>query len=920
MPFVFVDIEQIDDAALQVHCARWENGALTKVLSTRLSSEPPVDADASSADATQHPVVDLLSIVSHATVAGPATVELMSALDEVCREAGYERTTAHPDLFPFALVHEILSPITVPPVFAEDSPWATLSLPESLGETARQFSDLFQKALVLPFGTLQHLAGLGNMVTPALGGWFEEVAEQRMKLHGSALPETCDSILQLSFRSVTEPDSIDTADGSGDSSPESWGHPEQLLQDDSPIAGRLQGFQARPGQLEMVQAVHDALENGKHLLVEAGTGTGKSLAYLIPAILYAKEHDDRVVVSTHTISLQDQIEHRDFPLLREVFGEDVSLRVLKGRTHYVCMRKLHQELQSVTLMSQPEEILTYMGLVVWLTQTETGSREELPSRGMTASMWPRIQSETETCIHKRCPFFRPCYYFRARSAAYNADVVVTNHSLVFTDLKAEHRVLPRYSRLVFDEAHHVEQEATKHLGQEVVRFQLLGLIGRLYRDNGKHGVLGELVSRLSTELTNSARILPKLQETAEHLSVVRSLADETFLSLARLIPRGQSDLRITESVQQQAEFSTLAQNTEPLERSLAILVEAAEMLSEYAEQETDETLSGRMFDAAGFLHDLCSRTRLLVLVGSAPADWVEWIERSGAADRPNIALRWAPIDVSSILRERLFETKDSIVLTSATLSVAGNFQYIARKLGFPAEETSATAEGARQLSVASPFRMDKQALLCVPNDIPDLSKMSAGEAAVWLSDSIYQLARVSGGRLLALFTSHQMLRATADYLRDPLEKADLQLYAQGIDGNRTQLLRRFQNHPRSVLLGAQSFWEGIDLPGDQLTTLVIVRLPFTPPTHPVTQARSERLEAAGVSAFWHLSLPEAVVRFRQGLGRLIRTVHDRGVVVVFDKRIVTARYGRQFLQSVPGLQVYVEKEHDLLKRVKTFLS
>ncbi len=324
----------------------------------------------------------------------------------------------------------------------------------------------------------------------------------------------------------------------------------------------------------MVEAVAEALEGDIHLLAEAGTGTGKSLAYLIPAALYAIHNDTRVVVSTHTISLQDQIAKRDFPLLRQVIQHPLSLSVFKGRTHYVCMRKLLQEVKSVGFASSQDEIEAYMKLLVWLTETEEGNREELRLQGKLTNVWPRVQSETETCINKRCPFFKPCYYFRARGRAYEADVIVTNHSLILSDVKANHRVLPRYDKLILDEAHHLEEEATKHLGDDVHQLQCSALIGRLSRDNGKHGVIPELLTRLQGSDAVSVKAVPALEHVVDTLRELRGVVETTFATFCEWLPPGENVFRITRAVE----------NTPTWNKYLELVDELQELLKEIESQ------------------------------------------------------------------------------------------------------------------------------------------------------------------------------------------------------------------------------------------------------------------------------------------------------------------------------------------------
>lgn len=896
-----------------IHAARWQNGTVVSTFQLE-------DLQKYATDALPDAILPLLQLADGCVPVASIPQSDFDRVSQLCESLGYHLPVAEA-LLDVTTLRDLLG--FEDPAAASGADGNFDNPRENVEIWSELLFRLFTKTTALPQVTLQHLGGLGHLVSPALGAWFDNAAEWRTVNRLPLVPDGCDVIDQLAFSKPGSETTIETKEAPPvATTTQDIEDPVDILGQESPFALVLPGFQVRPGQLQMVEAVSQALQDGHHLLVEAGTGTGKSLAYLIPAALHAKATDERVIVSTHTIALQDQVSHRDFPILQQSLNTPLSLAVFKGRTHYVCMRKLHQELRSVSLVTPPDEVLTYMQLVIWLATTKEGNREELTGKSLVGTVWPRIQSETETCISKRCPFFKACYYFRARTKANNANVIVTNHSLVFTDLKANHRVLPHYNHVIFDEAHHLEQEATNHLGSEVSRFQCLSLIGRLTRDNGRHGVLPDLLQLLTGSDASSVKAIPVLAQLTDEVMNVRALIEQAFANLNALVPQGQSDVRITQQLAQTPQFTTVQDHAEALETQSDVLEELASKLGQFAETETDEDLSGRLFDATGFLSELMGQARLLAAVGSASEDWVEWVEVSGGAERRQVVFHQAPIDVSKILRERLFETKESVILTSATLSVAGDFSFLQQRLGLArrGSKDDDPTFAVASLTVPSPFNYSRQALLCVPTDVPDLSKMRAEDAAVWLSDSIYQLARISRGRLMTLFTSHAMLRATAEYLRQPLAKQGLRLLAQGLDGSRTQILRMFREEPQSVLLGAQSFWEGIDLPGDQLTTLCIVRLPFTPPTHPVTAARNELVEAQGKSAFWFNSLPEAVVRFRQGFGRLIRTVDDKGVVVVFDKRVVTARYGQQFIQSVPGLRTFAGTELNVLRTVRSFLE
>ncbi len=918
------------NGAPTVSAATWEDGQWTAAMDGLGDT-----SEGGSPDDVHAWLPKLLSHLDHSWIVGVPRDVARTWLNEVCDAEGY----LYPDDSHWLDLRQ-LEQILFPTVH-DSHPGSSLTDAVSgisgdangaLAAWQERVDMLWRKSVALPSLTLQHLAHLGGLLSPAMGAWFGAAAEWRLAEMGTQLPphlEHAHDIIytrpkpeEASGRDGKSGDNVQAADAE-DLSVDADGADDlttasmRLLSEDGPLTRVLDGFEVRPGQAQMVQAVADALADAHHLMVEAGTGTGKSLGYLIPSALFAQTHQTRVVVSTHTISLQDQIALRDFPTLRSVLQTPIELAVFKGRTHYVCLRKLRQEALAADMTWRADDVEAAMRMMVWLTETGEGSREELNLEGIRNDLWPRVQSETETCINKRCPFFRPCYYFRARSRAHQAQLVVTNHSLVLSDLKAEHRVLPKYDHLILDEAHHLEEQATKQLGEEVHQLQCALHLQRLYRDNGRHGQVGELLSKLSGIDVESRRALPALERLADSLPEIRRLMDSTFIALGELVPNGESMVRVTEELMDVPGWQAYATLCEELARQIQQLDVECANLSDIAGRETDTEMAGRLLDTVGLLQDLQAKLTVLCSATAPSEHWVVWVEVHRLNERTFVSLHRAPVNVARLLQERLFGEKRSVVLTSATLSDGGSFDFTKHRLGL----TQAAQSGRlATLTVASPFRYRDQALLCVPTDVPELAKLSPSEAAVWLSESLYQYAVVSEGRMLVLFTSHAMLRATAETIREPLSRRGLQLFAQGVDGSRSFVLEAFRKFPKSVLFGAQSFWEGIDLPGDQLTTLVIIRLPFAPPTHPVTVARHERLMAEGRSPFFSDSLPEAIVRFRQGFGRLIRTVRDKGVVVVMDKRIVTSRYGHRFLQSVPDVGRCIGPERQVVQRMRTFLQ
>ncbi|MFX4302464.1 helicase C-terminal domain-containing protein [Alicyclobacillus tolerans] len=765
-----------------------------------------------------------------------------------------------------------------------------------------------------PTNLLSEICRLASFISPTVGAYFEEIRTLAENEKSFQAIRPLDQIQGLSFAVVTEDHTIQGSNSLLENNeltlPEKSAH---LLSSEGPLPQMFSQFAAREAQMDMARMVADALDNGQHLMIEAGTGTGKSLAYLVPSALYAKSSEKKVVISTHTLALQDQIEHRDFPILKKMFPFPVQLAVLKGRTNYACLRKIRQESASLMMTSDSYEIQSFMMFMSWLVETERGLKDELSVAAASSGTWQRIQSESDSCIGKRCAFFKRCYYFQAKQSAQQADLVVTNHSLVFSDLKSDHRVLPSFDYLIMDEAHHVRDVATKHLGSEVHWLQFLGLSYRLSREGVRHSLLQDL-RRKYTDSPQAERIIPSIERAEEHILSLRQVMERIFLLFSNLIPNESKELRLSDKIYRAPEWEEFLSLQKQLENRMVSLQEEKNSWQKWGEEDEDTDRGGRMLDALGYLEQLMAQCALLFKLPLLTETEVCWLEKNGTREKPLLSLHFAPLDVSDILCRELFQKKDSIVLTSATLTVNQSFDYAKRQLGLEKEEDLLTA------TLPSPFDLGQQARLCVPRNIPEMSKLSPEETAHWLGQALSRLAMASGGRMLALFTSHALLKATAARMRSSLKAANINILAQGVHGNRTQVLRAFKTHPRSVLLGAQSFWEGIDLPGDELTTVAMIRLPFAPPSHPITEMRHEQLKQEGINPFLEDSLPEAIVRFRQGFGRLIRTKDDRGVVVIYDKRILTARYGSSFLHALPGVRPLISDEETIYQEVQRFLQ
>ncbi len=695
-------------------------------------------------------------------------------------------------------------------------------------------------------------------------------------------------------------------------------------------------YELRDEQIRMLESVTSSFNDNLISLIEAGTGTGKTLSYLIPAVNWALKNEERVVISTNTINLQEQLIDKDIPLLYSAFEDDFSYSLVKGMRNYLCLLRAETIQEGLFEMVDDDEVDSINSILDWAKVTDDGSLSDL-NFTPPDSVWDKVSAESDSCLRARCPHYSRCFFYKSRREIAASQLLVVNHHLLFSDLaikgaseSSDAGILPPFKRVILDEAHHLNDTATLHFGMRATKFGIIRVLRRLKRKSkgGQGKGLIYYTASLATKLVKMYRkgiindLLRKVEDLlSTKVDTVEQYVGDSFDALYTFcLPivqekdggKEEINLRITEDITEREGWGKIDKKFSLLRIRLKELHEEIKAITDILiDYEVESDIAKLIVEFKGVENKLDYYSDVISTFLSTEEDgFVRWVE--GRMGRGGIlsGLGLSPLDISSTLKERLYSKCDTVVMTSATMAVDKSFGFLKSGLGLEDEQR------VQELILPSPFNYEEQLLLTIPDDIPEPGNLGYSDA---ISDLITKAAKASNGNALILFTSYTLLETVYKNIYGELEDDGILTLKQGAFP-RGKLLDKFRIEDNSVLFATDSFWEGVDVPGDALKLVVITRLPFRVPTEPIIEARVEYMENQGLNSFTDYSVPVAVLKFKQGFGRLIRTKTDKGAVLVLDKRLISKFYGKFFLNSLPDCTRLVNSSQNIIRNLKYFFG